>query len=168
MQTKTMIKHLEALDKKVITKSDINAFCRFLNGLRYDSENRVKRDFSELLIDLVNSESKKITKDQNEFGRQWLINRYVNKKGQPRKQLEHDFSFYECKLYGPEEYFRVITNLKDFRFIGFTGQWNSYARMYVDIKPVYQAIAKDGTSFNYCFGHWGKLIEGPEIITTLF
>jgi hypothetical protein len=121
-----------------------------------------------LLIDIVNSEPKKITKEQNEFGRQWLLNRYVNKKGQPRKQLEHDFSFLECKLCGHNEYFRVITTLKDFRFVGFTGQWNSYARMYVDIKPVYEAISKDGTSFTYCFGHWGALIEGPEIINTLF
>lgn len=163
-----MIKHLKALDSKVITKSDINAICRFLNGLKFTkNEGPKQKDFSEVLMNCLWEFERKITKDQNEFGRNWLKERYINKKGQPRKQLKHDFNYLDVDS-TPERAFNVIKGLKDFRFVGVTGHWNSYFKIYTDITPVYKAIGKNGDSFTYTFGHWGKLIASPEIIRSIF
>ena len=156
MNLLTASEHLTKLNKKVITKQEINAISKYINSMRFRDPSRESKDLAELFLTIINNRSYKLTKDQTEFGINWLKNRYYRKDGGHRKQMQHDFQFYEI-----EDVDYILKNFKEFRFIGYAGIYHRYSGCNSNLVPIYQVIGKDGRSFNYSPVHMGQPLINP-------
>lgn len=140
-------KQLDRINSKVWTKGDILAFGKLLNSMRFSGEARKKQTYElyDLLNDRIENSGYAITKEQSEFGIQWLRELVFTKTGKARRSKASD-SF-------TEEDLEVIRNFKRFEFVGFHEDWTGYNSRYT---PIYRCIGKDGAYFDYYAFHWEK------------
>lgn len=165
MNLKTFSTHLLELNKKVITKNEINAISKFLNSLRFlKNEDHFKISQGQMLLDIISSKSYKLEKWQNDFGKQWLKDYYLTKKGELRKRAKDDFHFSRII---EDDLKEILNNVTSFRFLGYAGQWDSYSRIYTYFIPVYEVHTKNGPQFTYSPVHMGKPLINPEICELL-
>jgi hypothetical protein len=164
MRIKTIQRHLENLSKARIAKQDINAISKFLGSLRYGNTTNSDKTAAQFMLDLIEEKDGgyRLTKEQTEFGIQWLRDRYIKKDGRMRKALEKDFMSYEHDIV-----MDIIRNFKEFRFIGYYAEWNSFFKEYCHFVPVYRVHGKNGDSFDYSPVYMGEPIINPEPVYCL-
>lgn len=168
MNLKTYSNHLLVLNKVKIEKNEINAISKFLNSVRFASncDNSLIKSKANLLLEIIwnRKENKpyKLSKEQTVFGINWLKNYYLTKKGIERKRVKNDFYNYH-----ENEVKEILDNFKEFRFLGFTAQWDNWRKCYTYFIPVYQVISKDDRSFNYAPVYMGKPLIDPVIIDSI-
>lgn len=137
----TIKKHNTAIQKSMLTKSEIGAICKLMNSMRYSSEERRKQ-----IWDLYSriTETYKITEEQTQIGIEWLLKNLFTAKGKEREtKLTQDFGSRD---------FDIVRNFAYFEFVGFQEHSNGYGSHWT---PIYRTVAKNGEWFDYTAIHWG-------------
>lgn len=149
---KTAQKHYKNLQAKARTwkKSEIGAVIKLLNSANYERVTETKN----ALLDLESyftygaQEERKITREQSQYGIQYLRSRYFKVDGSPRKNCP----------FGNRE-IAILKSFSKFRWVGLRANYNNCG----DVRwftPVYRVYSKDGSYFDYTAVHWGD----PEIL----
>lgn len=150
--TKANIKTQEKrINTQVWTKGDILAFAKLLNSYRFSSPER-KNQIMNLWSNLEDRTCNipyDITKDQSDFGLQWLNKICFTSKGKNRdSKMVQDFNSKD---------FDIVRNFHHFEFVGFHEASNGYNS---HCAPIYRTIDKDGNYFDYVARMW----QAPEIV----
>lgn len=139
-------RHLKNAQNKrhIWTEGEIKAVRKCIHWLKYE-------DDALTLIMNVNEGGFRITKEQSDFGIEFLRSKLWNKSGKPRST---EFS----RCFGIREK-AIILNFKKFTFEGVRYKQNSYSGQF-STTPIYRVHAKNGAYFDYTMGHWTL----PEIL----
>ena len=139
-------KHLAHAQKKnaVWTETEILS-------LRMQVHKQKHVDDALTLIMNVNEGGYRITKEQREFGINWLRNTLWTKDGKERNTAK-------SRCFGDRER-SIVKRFKKFTFEGLRYTQNGYSG-YFTTTPIYRCHAKDGSFFDYTMAHWGL----PEIL----
>jgi len=141
-RSKSFLKYQALLTgKKPLTKIEINSFCWALNGVKAVNLNSIDR--SELLELFESIPERKITKEQSDFGIEWLTNQVFKKNGEPRKN---------CKLDSEQQ--AIVKNFKCFIWSNIFNSQSHYGNYgynspYKSYVPVYRVYDKKGNYFEY-------------------
>jgi len=145
----------ERMQLQTWTKSDILAFAKMLNSMRYSDQER-RSDIQELHDELVKALDNmpggyKITEEQSQFGIDWLKKLVFTKRGEISKAKKvENFGEHEAA---------IIKNFLKFEFMGFyEASFNALGDAHW--VPVYRTIGKDGHYFDYFCAGW----KTPQIV----
>jgi len=154
---------------KVYKKSQVNGLTKHLSGLRFSTPYSERRELADKIIsrctelgmDLDYCVShgerftfktpRKITKEQSDFGKQWLKDYFFKKDGKPRNGKRTE--------YVSDRVLSIAKSVSRFEFVGVIGLFNGIGEM-CQFVPVYRAFNRKGEHFDYAPIHWGQpLIE---------
>lgn len=155
----------QRMKQKVWQRADINALTKMLNrngrtgalmevwdltsDLRHVSE-LPRYNAAVMLFD--NSYS--ITKEQTEFGIEWLNNFSFKSNGEARNTKNN---FDSAQLL-------IIKNFKKFEFVGVLGFRNGFNQM-IQHAPIYRVVSKSGDYFDYTPIHMGNpIVSGGAMV----
>lgn len=136
--SKTFKRHADRLKGKVaLTKTEINALCWILNGVK--AANVTAEERAEL-VDLLDSRDERpITAEQSKFGLEWLRKTCFKLNGETRLR---------CPLGNREV--AILRNFKCFKWVGIYNTQEHYGnygcKSYV---PVWRTYDKRGHYFDY-------------------
>lgn len=148
MTTKTLNQWLKVLKtKKVLTKTDIQSLCNSANRMRWLEKNEVRLINAQTLLNKVyyGTVEFKITREQSQFGIEYLMRRYFKKDGSLRKRTYETLGDREID---------ILRNFKRFSFVGIQGDHSQYNTLY---NIVYRIYGQDGMYFDYIPMHWGEI-----------
>jgi hypothetical protein len=138
---------LSRLEQETMLKGDILALGKMMNSMRFSSPERKDDIWNiyNLLCDKTSDKGYNITKDQSDFGIDWLKRIILNKKEQLRNSKQAaDFREVDAE---------IIRDFAKFEFVGFEENCYGYGNSHYT--PIYRTIGKDGRYFDYTVGHWG-------------
>jgi hypothetical protein len=150
-------------------KSQINGLTKYLSNLRFgtgsnhDAWNAMFKRGEEIGLEIGYSEaygerldfkvSRKITKEQSDFGKAWLKQYFFKKDGKPRSGKAT-----ECV---GDRVLNIAKSVSRFEFVGVqilaSQGWHP-----VQVVPIYRAFNRKGEYFDYSPVHWGQpiIMEG--------
>jgi hypothetical protein len=131
----------EIKNKGTITEGEILLIKRRLNDGNY-----TEKEVREALQDSEGYVSYKLTPEQKQKGKEYLIEQYKSPKGVERKN--NPFGYREMN---------ALDNFEDISFEGFYDNSNAYTKNYV---PLYYVKGSDGSSFEYYIDYKGVNIVG--------
>jgi hypothetical protein len=141
--------------QRVWQKSEINAVIKALQRINFsDSLNSNEFQFkhADLLAACHYQEGNEsgpfehsITKEQSDYGLEYLKRRYFKLNGTARRQCP--FNLRQQAI--------IMHAFKEFKFVGFYEHRND-SGMYVGYTPVYRVHANNGEYFDYSPIHWGN------------
>lgn len=152
---------------KVFKKSQVNGLTKHLSGIRYSVPYETRGNLTDLIIKRCTelgmeidycyadgerftfTKPRKITKEQSDFGKQWLKDFFFKKNGQPRSG--------QRTQYVSDRVLRIAKSATRFEFIGVIGLFNSMGEM-CQFVPLYRTFNRKGEYFDYAPIHWGQPI----------
>ena len=133
--------YIELSQAKKMTEKELNAFKNNLNQVEGAERKLLLNSFwANPLIE--EREGIKLDEAQNSKGKKYLYNLGYTPKGAERKNSPYGYREQD-----------VVKDLKEIRLIGFYDGGNFFRSFYV---PLYEAISKDGTTFEYAV-YGGKI-----------
>lgn len=136
--SRTFRRHAERLKgRKALTKTEINALCWALNGVkRVDLTEGERRE----LVDLLEARAERpITREQTAFGIAWLRSKAFRKDGQARQTKDQPFGYRERA---------IIQAFARFAWVGVVDLSEGLCRGHSYV-PVWRTYAKNGAYFDY-------------------
>lgn len=139
--------HNKCIYRSVWKRSEINALVKCLQSRNFSSKTNIflQEYYAGLerisAYERLSKVQQLITKEQSNFGIEYLRRRYFKVNGQPRKNSPF------------AEYKHIIDNFKEFMFVGLYKHENNGS--YKAYSPVYRIIAKDKSWVDYVPMHWG-------------
>jgi hypothetical protein len=154
---------------KQFQKSQINGLTKHLSNLRFgtgsnqDAWSAIFRRGEEIGLEIGYSEahgerldfktSRKITKEQSDFGKAWLKQYFFKKDGKPRSG--------KATEYVGDRVLNIAKSVSRFEFVG-VQVLASQGWYPVQVVPIYRAFNRKGEYFDYSPVHWGQpiIMEG--------
>lgn len=152
---------------KVFKKSQVNGLTKHLSGIRFSIPMDERRDLTDAIIKRCSelgmsidycyadgerftfNKPRKITKEQSDFGKQWLKEYFFKKNGEPRQGQRAE--------YVSDRVLKIAKSVKRFEFVGVIGLFNGIGEM-CQFVPVYRAYNSKNEYFDYAPVHWGQPI----------
>lgn len=148
MTKNTQKRYEDLLKSDTITKTQTDSFCRIMRELdrqyylnRFKQGKAINKNMSEIIAKIKNKiliENYKLTKEQTEFGINWLRKYTFKKNGEPRQQKGNPFD---------EDHRKVINNFSHFLLVGFEDieSFGNIGRY----RPIYRVVSVHGVYFDY-------------------
>lgn len=135
--SKLFRKYADKIKTSTLSESDILALRMALNSRRrttlQDSEKRG-------LIDMIADHAPRVSPEQSEKGRAWLMNQWKTPKGRERKN--NPFGYRETYV------------LENFDHFTFSGLYDVGRNGFAEYLPIYTVHATDSSTFQYVVGCW--------------
>lgn len=162
-KSKTLNAHLERYKSGRFEKNEINALLKLFTSYRFaDNQRKLEIEaLQELILNYVDGtyvysnhaeimhfpKACKISREQTEFGKQWLKNYFFKKDGKPRSgKATEDIGEHELK---------IAKAVSRFEFVGILlikNQWGDVN----GALPIYRTYNRKGEYFDYSPIHWGQ------------
>lgn len=156
-QKRTIKKYLDRIENKKSpwTKLEINSFKKLIGSMHWMEDAEYKNEILNLwgkFTDLGYELEYDITKEQSEFGINWLKKQLFKSNGEPRNNKKID----ELNC---DRVRNIVKSFKKFTFVGYHMSYR-YGSRAEPLSPVYRVYSKNGEYFDYTIaGQWGEILS---------
>lgn len=141
-------KYVDLIKSGRMTKQEVNSMRKAL-GYCSKLPQEEKQNILNAMETMTNKTlGIKITEEHTQQGINFLKRTAFTSKGIPRNTKDYPFNDHDLN---------ILRNFKEFRLVGFEENTNTYSGMVMSYESQWKVKAKNGDSFTYVCGHWGKL-----------